>query len=132
MTVSSDSDQHRAVSKNGKERIQDRDIETLFIKMEKNDTDHDVITKLLSEVLGDRKWFKWAAGVVVTLVLAGFGFLGWTAVEISSHNASQAASAERDRDMKGDIGKVEQDLRVLRGLVTQHQINKGEHNSHKE
>ena len=132
MNSPSDSDQHRAVSKNGREHIQDRNIETLFLKMDENDKDHALIKSLLSEIVADRKWFKWSAGVVMVLVMGGFGFLGWTAVEIASQNALQAATIERDRDMHDDISKVEQDLRALRKLVQQHQINKREHSHSRE
>ena len=132
MNSPSDSDQHRTVSKNGREHIQDRNIETLFLKMDENDKDHALIKSLLSEIVADRKWFKWSAGVVMVLVMGGFGFLGWTAVEIASQNALQAATIERDRDMHDDISKVEQDLRALRKLVQQHQINKREHSHGRE
>lgn len=144
MSSSSDSDQHRAVIKNGKEHIQDQQIRQMRQDFQLfQEEDREVHAKLLSGVQStDSRMGKyifagriiWAAMAIAMTVVGSL--FGWIVSEIGTiddraqHIESlELVHAQRDGDMRQDLILIQSDLRDLRKLVQQHQINKREHNT---
>ena len=146
-----DSDQHRMVSKNGKEHIQDGDIRRLFEQSKdhheqfvaftaKDLASHVILEKSVEAI--SNKFGKYVfggriiwAGVLASLI--AFSSLGgWFLSELGSHDdqikalqGAQQTTMQRADDNRDKVIDNQQDIRELRKLVTQHQINKREHHS---
>ena len=142
MASSSDSDQHRAVKKNGHDSIQDREIRDMradFRDFQKEDRKtHEALlsgVNSANERLGKYVFAGRIIWAVIGAALVALGsLLGWMTSELGDHDdriqestSALRATLQRDIDMRSDLTKTEQDLRELRRLVQQHQINKREH-----
>lgn len=145
---------HQAVSKNGKDHAQDRELRELS---EQNQRHHDEFLAFTKQDLGSHQTLdKTIQGVKTTLDKYTFtgkvlwsiaGLLwtglvaaaGWMASEVGAMDdairdlgAAQSRIEAQDAALKSELADLKQDLRDLRRLVQEHQINKSEHNSQKE
>ena len=138
MTRTSDSDDgHQAVKKNGKDQLQDRELRVLredFRAFRKDDTKtHNDLKAGVASIDNRIGKYVFAGRVLWALAAASLGSLGTGVIalldDVSSLKTQTAATVERDRGLKEELRELRQDLRALRTLVQQHQINKREHNS---
>ncbi|MDH3598018.1 MAG: hypothetical protein OEU26_00095, partial [Candidatus Tectomicrobia bacterium] len=144
-----DSGQHREVSKNGKDHVQDREIQALvdqaqqhheeFIAFTKQDlSSHVALDKTIQGVQNTIEKYQFTgkvlwgvAGLVYTALVSGVGWLlaevGQIDDNVRDLGAEMSRTEATDASLRSDIEHVEQDLRELRRLVQSHQINKSEH-----
>jgi len=152
---------HQAVSKNGKDHVQDREIKNLaeqnqrhhdeFIAFTKQDLgSHSALDKTIQGVKEvadgtkqalDKYTFTgkvlWGLfGMAWTLAVAGVGWMVSEVDQMDQDVRDVAADLSRteatDAALRSALDDMKQDLRDLRRLVQEHQINKREHNSQKE
>ena len=128
MTASSDSGDRHELRKNGIDQIQNKELRDLHDEVSdlraSNDHTHGMIVASLEKYIFAGKVVWALLGLVSGSLFTG---VGWLLAEVGSLRKEQAAGHQYDMAMDDSIDDLRQDLRDLRELVQQHQINKREH-----